>query len=98
MESLKNLKKDIDFMMNEVISDCQLLALIRPASQSAEIMTIIDQTVDLWNQLYERANHPDGKDNRSLVRQHYKAVEKDLLSGAHELFKKISEMAAQDQE
>ncbi|MDR2563527.1 MAG: hypothetical protein LBC98_06240 [Prevotellaceae bacterium] len=96
MARIKSLKKDIDFLMNELITDCQLFIITRPEQNSPEAEKIINQAVELWNQLYERTNNPDGKHDRKLVRQHYKSIEKDLLVQTHEMFAQISALAAKD--
>ena len=94
MASVKNLKKDIDFLMNEVVADCNLFVLAHPGKKYEEAETIITDTVELWNQLYERVNNPDGKDNPKLVKKHYKSIETDLLSESHKLFERISALSA----
>jgi hypothetical protein len=94
MASVRNLKKDIDFLMNEIVADCNLFVLAHPDKKQEEAAAIITDTVELWNQLYERVNNPDGKDNPKLVKKHYKSVEMDLLSESHKLFERISELSA----
>lgn len=94
MASVRNLKKDIDYLATEIISDCQLYMFLHPKDKKVEdAWKIIEETIDLRNQLYERANHPNGKDDRKLVKQHYTAIRKDLLQNAHNLFERVSALS-----
>ena len=92
MASIRQLKKDIDNQLFEVISDCFLYIGINPDKKSDEVSTIIDDAVSLRNDLISRVNNPDGKDNPKIVKAYYKSVEKDLLTGVDKLFSRLSSM------
>ncbi len=89
MANLRVIKKDIDYLVSEVISDCWTFMYINQGDNSQEAVDIINEAVELRNSLYERVNHPD-KEN---MKAHYKAVNKDLLNGVDSLFNKISNLA-----
>jgi hypothetical protein len=91
MANLRNLKKDIEYLVSEVLNDCYTLAYLSPEKKD-EAMGIVNEAVDFRNQMFERANKPDGKDDKKLVRAHYRNVSKDLIVGLDEFFKKISEL------
>jgi hypothetical protein len=92
MASIRNLKKDIAFLVSEVISDSQLFILLHPKQNTDAAYSIIEDAVELYNFMIQRANHPDGKDNPKLVKQHYKTLRTDLLSQTHSLFERISKL------
>ncbi len=89
MASLRFIKKDIDFLVSEVISDCWTFIYLNGGNKGEQALAIINEAVDLRNDLYNRVNNPD-KEN---VKKHFKAVNEDLLKGVDSLFVKISEMA-----
>ncbi|MDR0754420.1 MAG: hypothetical protein LBF04_03425 [Prevotellaceae bacterium] len=91
MAKLRNLKKDIDYLISEVLSDCYSLAYLYPDKREKSI-EIINEVVDFRNKMFERTNKPDGKNDKKLVRTHYKNISKDLLTGVDEFFKRISEL------
>ncbi|MDR3227130.1 MAG: hypothetical protein LBT56_05605 [Prevotellaceae bacterium] len=91
MAKLRNLKKDIDYLVSEVLSDCYTLAYLYPDKKEGA-MEIINNAVEFRNQLFERVNQPDGKDDKKLVKTHYKNVINDLLVNVDGFFKKISEL------
>jgi hypothetical protein len=92
MASVRELKKDIDYLIYEVISDCFVFSGLHPEMKSDEVSAIISDAVDFRNDLIARVNNPDGKDNPKIVKAYYKSVEKDLLSGVDKLFSRLSMM------
>ena len=92
MASIRNLKKDVDFLVDEVIGDCMLYLHFNKGKNIDEIEAVLKQTVDLRNGLYDRINHPEGKGDAKQTKTHYKAVVKDLLTGVNDLFEQISKL------
>lgn len=90
MASVRQLKKDIDNQVFEVISDCFIYAGLHPDSNDEEISGIISDAVELRNELIARVNNPDGKDNPKLVKKHYKAVADDLVTGVDKFCGRLS--------
>jgi hypothetical protein len=74
-----------------VLSDCYTLAYLNPDKKDGA-MEIINEAVGFRNQLFERANKPNGKEDKKLVRSHYKSLSKDLIVGLDAFFKRISEL------
>lgn len=94
MSSRRDLKKDIDFLVFEVISDCFAYSQVNPDKNAGEVSGIIADAVNLRNDLIARVNHPDGKDNPKILKSFYKTVEKDLMEGVHALFERLSALSA----
>jgi hypothetical protein len=92
MASVRELKKDIDYLVYELISDCFVFSGLHPDVKSEELSAIISDAVDFRNDLIARVNNPDGKDNPKIVKAYYKSVEKDLMTGVDKLFNRLSEM------
>jgi hypothetical protein len=62
MASVRELKKDIDYLVFEVISDCFTYSNIHSDNKSDELSTLISDAVEFRNDLIARVNNPDGKD------------------------------------
>jgi hypothetical protein len=92
MASVRELKKDIDYLIYEVISDCFVFSGLHPDIKADELSAIISDAVDFRNDLIARVNNPDGKDNPKIIKAYYKLLEKDLLTGVDKLFNRLSEM------
>jgi|TergutMp193P3_1026864.scaffolds.fasta_scaffold367309_2 hypothetical protein len=85
MASIRHIKKDIDYLVSEVVSDCCTFMYLYPEKKQEEALGIIHEMIDLRNNLIARANHPEGK-----AKPHFKAIFKDLLTGVDASFQKIS--------
>jgi hypothetical protein len=94
MASLRDLKKDIDYLIFEVISDCFVYSGMNPENKSDELSAIITDSVNFRNDLIARVNNPDGKDNPKILKGYYKSVEKDLLTGVDKLFTRLSTISS----
>lgn len=90
MASVQNLKKDIDYLFFEFISDCFMFTSLHAGEKKTEVQNLIEEAVSMRNEFILRVNHPDGKDNPALVKAYYNAVRKDLLEKVDELFEKLS--------
>ncbi|GAB1474141.1 hypothetical protein MASR2M69_15820 [Bacteroidota bacterium] len=88
MASLRVIKKDIDYLVSEVVSDCWTFLYINPDKKAEDVVDIINDAVKLRNELFERVNNP-AKEN---VKAHYKAINQDLLNGVDSLFQRISKL------
>ena len=90
MASVRELKKDIDYLIFEVISDCFVYSNVHPENKSDELTELISDAVEFRNDLIARVNNPDDKDNPKIVKAYYKSVEKDLITGIDKLFERLS--------
>ena len=74
MASIRRIKRDIDFLANEVISDCYMALYFN----------------DGRNEMFVRADPPADKKNKSLVRKHYAQMRRDMMSRVDAMFEKLS--------
>jgi len=91
MASRRRLKKDIDYLSFEVISDCYNYNYLHPGKND-QVLDIVRDTIITRNQLIARVNHPDGKDNPKLVKDYYKAISTDLFKGVDKSFERLSNL------
>lgn len=87
--NLRTLKKDIDFLVDEVISDCCTFIYLNPDKKEEEVMAIINEASDLRDTMFSRLNNV--QDNP--VKPYFKALKEDLINELDALFLKISELA-----
>ena len=90
MASRRYLKKEIDYLVGEVIADAQLCLFFNPEKKREAIIGVMEDAVTLRNDLFERIK-PAEKNNASLVRKHYAALRNDLMVRIDELFSQLSE-------
>jgi hypothetical protein len=92
MANLRSLKKDVAFLTNEIVADAQAAILQKPDRKPEQALSIIEEAVEMYNQLFLRINNPEVKEDPKLVKLHYRAIKKDLLENSHKLFLRISEL------
>lgn len=93
MASVRQLKKEVDNELLEVISDCFLYAGLHPDSNVADINDIIEDAVKLRNDLIERANNPVRGEADGVAKKHFQAIRMDLRTGSENLCGRLSEIS-----
>ncbi len=92
MASIRDLKKDIDYLVFELISDCFTVMSVQPLDKSEELAEVVGDAVKLRNELFSRIKHPGGKKNHELTKAYYKKIKIDLVEGIDKLFERLSEI------
>lgn len=90
MASIRKTKKEIAFVIGEVISNCNMALYFQPASAHVELVEVVESAIELHDTLIEAVNNPAEKHNKKLVKKHYCAIEDKLIADADVLFEKIS--------
>jgi hypothetical protein len=91
MASKKDLKKDINYLTEEVIQTCYLQYYLKQNKEEAKaaITQVIEETVDLRNNLINKLNHPEMKpDNISAKRWHSDLLNV-MIKHAEDAFEKL---------
>ena len=94
MANLRNLKKEIDYRLEEVVFDCEMAIYFHPTKEEA-IVGIMENAVALRNALYIKANNPTEPRNASLVKKYYAALRRDMVSSYGPLFEELSALNEQ---
>ena len=89
MASLRDLKKEIDYRLEEFVFDCDMAICFQPSKES-EIFDLMKAGVELRNALYAKANNPAEPHNPSLVRKHYAAFRAEMEESFGRLFEQLS--------
>ena len=89
MANLRNLKKEIDYRLEEFVFDCEMAIYFQPAREEA-VVDIMEKAVALRNALYIKANNPVEPHNASLVKKYYAALRRDMVSSFGSLFEELS--------
>ncbi len=90
MANKRNLKKDVEFLINEVIGDCYTYMLLNGDKNREQVIGIVESVVDKRNELFHRINNPDPSADRKKVRAYYKGIYNDLLACVDESFTQLS--------
>lgn len=88
MASIRQLKKEIEFLSSQVIGDS--IDFIQTFNgKEMEAMAVIDEIVSLHNNTLDKINNPDGKDNPKLVKAFYQQLKKQYTDGVNDAYKRL---------
>ena len=86
MANLRVFKKDVIFLINEVISDCWVFMYLNRDKNVEEANKIVADAVELGDNIFEQINHYPKED----AKKHFKALNQKLLEGVDALFVRLS--------
>ena len=86
MANLRTFKKDVIFLINEVISDCWVFMYLNRNDKTDEAKKIVADAVELGDNIFEQINHYPKED----AKKHFKALNQKLLEGVDALFVRLS--------
>ena len=89
MANLRNLKKEIDYRLEEVVFDCDMAICFQ---KEKEIFEVMQEAVGVRNDLFAKAMNPAEPHNPSLVRKHYAALRAEMDDVFGKLFEKLSKI------
>jgi hypothetical protein len=91
MASKKNLKKDIDYLITDVIMDCYECMEERPEKDFSAYEQIINEIDALRMSLLERINLYDRKVH-GRSHPYFLGIKKDLVEGIHSAHDKLMKL------
>ena len=92
MANVRNLKKDIDYLVSLFVVDCfQYINYFEDADKEAAYK-IVEKILVAHNDLRKRVNHPDGKDNPAIIRNYYREVSKDLMITCDKAYEELGQL------
>jgi len=88
MASIKNLKKDINNVLGDVIEECYMWELMNPKADTKKSQAIIDETVGVFDTLIVKMSEK----NIENKKVHFNSVQSDLETTAAKLLEKVNKM------
>ena len=85
--NLRDIKKDIQYVVGAFIDDCTLFLNMNPGKNADEITGLIDKAVDLYNDLRDKG--VKGAEAEK-AKAYYLAVRKELLEKTDALYDELS--------
>lgn len=88
MASIKNLKKDINGVFDDIIVECCLWELANPKADMKNSEAIIGEAVQAIDDLIAKVNAKDVENKKA----HFKSISTELESRASELLEKVNKL------
>lgn len=84
--NLRDFKKDVEYLVGEFVDDCTLFLAINPNKASDEVAAVIEEAVDLYNSMKDRAN--EAVEGRKAA--YYAGLRKEMCEKVDALYEKLS--------
>ncbi|WP_299526710.1 hypothetical protein [uncultured Lutibacter sp.] len=88
MASIKNLKKDINYVLGDIIEECYTWELLNPKTDSKATDAIIDEAILAFDSLVEKINIKNVENKKA----HFKNITLELEEIANSLLEKINKL------
>ena len=88
MASIKNLKKDINYVLGDIISECSAWELENPKADTKKSEKIIDEVITTFDELIAKVHTKDVENKRA----HFKSINAELESRASKLLEKVNKL------
>ncbi len=88
MASIKNLKKDINYTLGDIIEECYLWELENPEAETVKSQQIIDEAIVAFDGLLDKVNAKDVENKKT----HFKAISVELEEKVKALIGKVNEL------
>ncbi len=92
MASIRDLKRDINSLFFELLSDALIFSSLRE-EKGVEAQNLIEEAVASRNEFIERVKNPYGKDKSVRKRAYYTSLRRELTETVNEYFRKLSLLA-----
>ncbi len=86
MASIKNLKKDINYVLGDIIEAVYVWELTNPDKGTDKSEAIIDEAIDVFDELITKIHVKDVENKK----QHFKSIYKELEDRGRNLIDKIN--------
>ncbi|MBR3075677.1 MAG: hypothetical protein IKH11_08015 [Bacteroidales bacterium] len=83
--NLRDIKKDIDYVLSAFIEDCSLVAAVNAKVSEEKASELMEEAIALYNELRDKVGAVDGS-----PRQYYNALRKEVLERTDALYEKLS--------
>ncbi|MCF6214456.1 MAG: hypothetical protein L3J45_10585 [Flavobacteriaceae bacterium] len=88
MPSIKNLKKDLNFVLSDIIEECYVWQLMNGDKKADKAEKIIDEAIATFDALIVKINTKNVENKK----KHFAAINKELEKKADALLAKIAKL------
>jgi hypothetical protein len=78
MANIRDLKKDINHLASEIITEAYVRKMIFDNINDDDFKKVVVDAIEFRNDLIAKVNHPDGKSDPKKVKAFFKGVRTDM--------------------
>ena len=87
--NLRDIKKDIEYVMGAFIEDCHVFSVINPDASDQKLLGLYEEAVELYNDLMDKAN---AKEIEGSKKAYFNGLRKEILEKTDDLYTKLSDL------
>ncbi|MDA3894109.1 MAG: hypothetical protein PF517_20815 [Salinivirgaceae bacterium] len=91
MANVRDFKKDIDYVVNELVIECFTYNFIFPEKNKDNIATIISEVIEMGNDLLKKVNEVKPTKDNSAKAQ-FKLIRKEFTSNVESFIEKLDKL------
>ena len=84
--NLRDIKKDIEYVLGAFIEDCSVVAAVRPSTDE-QVAALMEEAIDRYNELKDKVYAK----SEGSKKAHFNALRKEILERTDALYSKLSE-------
>jgi hypothetical protein len=88
MSSIKNLKKDINYVLGDIIEECYTWEIENPKASTKGTEAIIDEAIIAFDSLIEKIHNKNIENKKA----HFKSLSVELEETANKLLEKVNKL------
>jgi predicted KAP-like P-loop ATPase len=96
MASRQRLKKEIDYVVSDLILDCFTFINMRAKTENEDVLQIVQESLNLREDLINQVNHPESKDASQTVKSYFDNIAKVLIDTVEESYVKLGKLINPD--
>ena len=89
--NLRNIKKDIDYVLSAFVEDCATCVAVNPKVSDEAAASLMEEAIDLYNELRDKAATRKIEGNKKA---YFNALRKEILERTDALYSKLSAVVA----
>ncbi len=89
MANKRDLKREVNFITEELVSQCLFLRDFTPDMPAEKCDMLITRLLDTQDEYLRRISAPDGKDNPKLVKKYYQKLIQDFDAAIGDILNEI---------
>jgi len=96
MASRQRLKKEIDYVVSDLVLDCFTFINMRAKTENEDVLQIVQESLNLRGDLLNQVNHPENKSETQTVKSYFDNIAKVLIDTVEESYVKLGKLINPD--
>lgn len=92
MASRQRLKKEIDYVVSDLVLDCFTFINMRAKAENDDVLQIVQETLNLRGDLRYQVNHPEKKPESQTLKSYFDNIAKVLIDTVEENYVKLGKL------